>query len=236
MTEFDITAEERSGMYQLLAACYLQTPNEENTKLILELIEGARDIFSEIDFSNLLEESKTRYELIKENPEAIEVLKQEYFDHTIIPVSPNFIPPYESSIKGATPAKDKGGKRNKSGWNYNKASGASAYNTELAYKTVGFNPDKLNHSNDLKTSKKPDHIGYELAFMAYLNSQQIHEEEDINWYKLQSQFLSEHLLDFSIKYSEISSEKANGFYKALSDVLISFIRWDNDTRKIQEVK
>lgn len=236
MTEISIYEEERSGMYQLLAACYLQTPSLENIKLVLELIEDAKDIFTEIDFLNLLTESKSRYELIKENPDAIEQLKQEHFDHTIIPVSPNFIPPYESSIKGATPAKAGVGKKNKSGWNYNKSSGASTYNTELAYKTVGFNPDKLNVSVELKGSKKADHLGFELAFMAYLNNQQLQDESNTNWYKLQTQFLKEHLLNFSEKYREISAEKSNRFYKALSEVLENYIRWDYDSRKIQEVK
>lgn len=236
MTEFNITAEERSGMYQLLAACYLQTPTLENIKLVWELIENAKDIFTEINFSNLLSESKSRYDLIIENPDSIEVLKQEYFDHTIIPVSPNFIPPYESSIKGATPAKAGVGKKNKLGWNYNKSSGSSTYNTELAYKTVGFNPNKLNVGVELNSSKKVDHLGFELAFMAYLNTQQLQGESNINWYKLQTQFLKEHLLDFTQKYREISAEKSNRFYRALAEVLESFIRWDNDLRKIQEVK
>jgi TorA maturation chaperone TorD len=235
MTDNMIRAGERSVMYQLLASFYLQTPSVEKIKLELELLQDAKEIFTEVDFYELIEEAKDRYEQVYVNLDAIDLIKQEHYDYLSVPISPNFVPPYESSIVGAKKSKNTG-KRNKGGWDYNKNSGVSTFNVELAYKTVGFNPSKLNISQDLKRTTRIDHIGFELAFMAFLNEGEEESDENVNWYKLQTQFLNDHLMDFTGKYSEILSERSNGFYSNLSKMTASFIRWDLDTRKIQEVK
>lgn len=229
-----ITAMERSTMYQLLASFYLQTPSIEKIEFQLQLLKEAKEIFIDVDFHNLIDELEDRYKRVKVDKDAIEDIKQEHYDYLSVPISPYFVPPYESSIVGAKKSKSQG-KRNRSGWDYNKTFGVTTFNVDLAYKTVGFNPMKLNVSDDLKGTRV-DHIGFELAFMAFLNEQEEESDRNINWYKLQTQFLEEHLIKFSDKYKEILSDKSNGFYSSLSKVLASFIRWDLDTRNTQEVK
>lgn len=87
---------------------------------------------------------------------------------------------------------------------------------------------------ELRGTKKVDHLGFELAFMAFLNEQEEESEENINWYKLQTLFLNDHLLNFIQKYREISLDKSKGFYSNLSIVTESFIKWDLGLREIRE--
>ena len=235
MTEYLITSKERSGMYQLLASFYLQKPTCEKIKLEYEMLLNAKEIFADIDFDNLIEVVKERLEKMNENAEYIKELELEYYDHIFTQISPYYIPPYESSVIGARKSA-KISKRNKGGWAYNKSPGATLYNVELAYKTVGFAPSKLNMGEELRGTVKADHLGLELAFMAFLNEQEGQSEENINWYKLQTVFLKDHLLNFIQKYREISLEKSKGFYSNLSIATESFIKWDIDSREILEVK
>lgn len=224
MTEFLITSKERSVMYQLLASFYLHTPNVPKIKLEYEMLLNAKEIFTEVNFDSLIEEAMFRLNKVNENADYIEQIKLQYYDHIFTQISPYYIPPYESSVIGAK--KSKVTRKNKGGWDYNKAPGATLYNVELAYKTVGFAPSKLNVSEELKNTKKTDHLGFELAFMAFLNEQEEESEENINWYKLQTLFLNDHLNNFIKKYNEISLDKSKGFYSSLSNVTDSFIRWD----------
>jgi len=234
MTEYLISSKERSVMYQLLASFFLQTPTASKIKLEYEMLLNAKEIFADVDFYNLIDEAKERIDKVNENADYIEEIKLQYYDHINIPISPYFIPPYESSIIGAKRSK-KVSRKNKGGWDYNKASGAIAFNVELAYKTVGFAPSKLNVSDELRGTKKIDHLGFELAFMAFLNEQEEESDENINWYKLQTLFLNDHLLKFIQKYREISLEKSKGFYSNLFSVAESFVRWDLGLREFQEV-
>lgn len=234
MTEYLITSEERSVMYQLLASFYLQTPTSEKIKLEYEMLVDAKEIFTDVNFDDLIEEAKDRFERINENADYIKEIQLEYYDHIFTPISPYFIPPYESSIIGARKSK-KANKKSKGGWDYNTSSGSILLNVELAYQTVGFAPSKLNVGEELKKTKKIDHLGFELAFMAFLNEQEEESEENINWHRLQTLFLNDHLKNFIQKYKEISLEKSKRFYSNLSIVTESFIKWDLDSREVQEV-
>ena len=224
MTEYLITSKERSVMYQLLASFYLQTPTLEKIKLEYDMLVNAKEIFPEVNFDNLIEETKERLEKLNDNADFIEQIKLEFYDHIFTQISSKYIPPYESSIIGAKKSQ-RVSKKNKGGWDYNKTSGATLYNVELAYKTVGFAPNNLNVSEELR-GIKIDHLGFELAFMAFLNEQEEESDENINWYKLQTLFLKDHLKNFVQKYSEISWDKSKGFYSNLSVAVKHFINWD----------
>ncbi len=224
MTKYLITSKERSVMYQLLASFYLQTPTLEKIKLEYDMLVNAKEIFPEVNFDNLIEETKERLEKLNDNADFIEQIKLEFYDHIFTQISSKYIPPYESSIIGAKKSQ-RVSKKNKGGWDYNKTSGATLYNVELAYKTVGFAPNNLNVSEELR-GIKIDHLGFELAFMAFLNEQEEESDENINWYKLQTLFLKDHLNNFVQKYSEISLDKSKGFYSNLSVATRDFINWD----------
>ena len=233
MTEYLITSKESSVMYQLLASFYLQTPTLERIKLEYDMLLYANEIFLDVNFDNLIEEAKERLQKINENADFIEQIKLEFYDHIFTQISSKYIPPYESSIIGARKSQ-KVSRKNKGGWDYNKSSGATLYNVELAYKTVGFAPNKLNVSEELRATKS-DHLGFELAFMAFLNEQEEESKENINWYKLQTLFLKDHLKSFIQKYSEISLDKSKGFYSSLSVVTKDFINWDLCSRERGEI-
>ena len=233
MTEYLITSKERSVMYQLLASFYLQTPTLEKIKLEYDMLLNAKEIFPEVNFDNLIEEAKERLQKINENADFIEQIKLEFYDHIFTQISGNYIPPYESSIIGAKKSQ-KVSRKNKGGWDYNKSPGATLYNVELAYKTVGFAPNKLNVSEELR-GIKIDHLGFELAFMAFFNEQEEESEENINWYKLQTHFLNDHLKNFVQKYSEISLDKSKGYYSNLSVATEDFINWDLSLRERGEI-
>lgn len=237
MPDKKVSAMDRGALYELIASLYLQLPTVENVGQVLEAFTNAEEVFEDIDFSKLIYEARERKEKLAEDTEYIEELKQEYYDHFVVPITSSFIPPYESFIKGATKLPPGKGRKNKGGWQYNTSQNLIDYNVRLAYNSVGFNPENLNITAELPYGNKRDHLGLELAFMAYLchmeheafleeQTEEGHERKSLKWHKLQGQFLREHLLEFVETYTEIAMEKASPFYKALAEVLRDYVNWD----------
>lgn len=135
-------------------------------------------------------------------------------------------------MKGATKIPPGQGRKDKGGWKYNQYPGELSYNVKMAYKSVGFNPMDMNIIWKLKHEKKMDHIGFELAFMAFLciSESEAKEEVKCKWNRLQTQFLKKYLLEFVDIYWEISKEKAKPFYASLAEVLKDYINWDLRSR------
>lgn len=240
MPNHNVSAMDRWGLYELIASLYLQLPTIENVNQILDALINAEDIFRDIDFSKLLIEVRRRKEKVEENQDCIEELKQEYYDHFLVPIASSYIPPYESFIKGAIKLAPGEGRKNKGGWKYNRSAVLTDYNVKLAYDSVGFDPKNMNIMAELKHENKMDHLGFELAFMAFLCNaeyQTLFNEElgpnsesntriSVKWYNLQTQFLKEHLLSFVDTYYRISMEKSTPFYRNLAEVLKDYINWD----------
>lgn len=234
-----ITAIARAALYEVFASCYLQLPTIETIGKISELLKEASAIFPEIDFQDLIKEADTRQMMVKEDTSKIEALQQQYYDHFFVASAPCYIPPFESSVRGIKKEKNKKGKLT---WKYNSLWGNTTYDTAACYETVGFQPQKLNVYEALKKCKVPDHIGYELAFMAYLCDYEGKEtlkmqealEEEITlleknakgWNSLQKQFLEGHLSQFIDSYYEVAEEKASPYYLALIKVVQTFIQRD----------
>ena len=69
----------------------------------------------------------------------------------------------------------------------------------------------------LRNVKFPDHIGYELAFMAVLCANEWASREDeekaLQWKNLQHQFLSEHLSKWIDNFAQAMENNAQGFYQ-----------------------
>ncbi len=242
MSDKKVSAMDRGALYELIASLYLQLPTVENVDQVLEAFTKAEEVFEDIDFSKFIYEAKERKNKLAEDVEYIEDLKQEYYDHFVVPVTSSFIPPYESFIRGSIKLEPGEGRKNKGGWQYNKSQNLIDYNVRLAYDSVGFNPENLNITAELPYANKRDHLGFELAFMAYLCEQEyqafLKEEiegegqkrKSLKWYKLQTQFLKDHLLEFVETYAKISMEKAGPFYRALAQVLNDYINWDMKDR------
>lgn len=234
MMEYSITSKERSAMYQLLASFFLQLPTIEKIQLDHEMLLGASEIFEDVNLEDLVLEAEKRLQAVSEDEKNIGRIQQEFHDHLNVPISAYYVPPCESSLEGAKKAERKS-KKNKDGWLYNKSSGATRLNVELAYKAVGFDHTGLNVCQELVGTKKTDHLGFELAFMAFLNEGEEDSQGNINWNKLQTRFLNDHLKGFSKKYREISLDKSNRFYQCVAEAVESLINWDLESREIQEV-
>ncbi|MCQ4925660.1 molecular chaperone TorD family protein [Tissierella carlieri] len=244
MPNNNVSAMDRGGLYELIASLYLQLPTIENVEQVSNALTNAKDIFHDIDFSKLIVEVKQRKEKLTKEPDYIEELEQEYYDHFLVPIANSYIPPYESFIRGAIKLAPGEGRKNKGGWKYNRSTVLLDYNVNLAYDSVGFQPQNMNIIKELKHQNKMDHLGFELAFMAFLcnmESQELFNEEQesdsesniknsVKWYNLQTQFLKEHLLSFINTYYKISIEKSKPFYRSLSELLNNYIDWDLKNR------
>lgn len=226
-----ISAKDRGAIYEIFASLYLNTINKNNIDNILQALQQIESTVKNIELTELikvLERTKTE---IKAGRKSFEELEQDYYDHFLVPQRGNYIPAYESFIAEAREVEDVL-KKGKYKWKYNTSQDFIKYNLKAAYDSVGFNPLELSVVKQLSQQNKIDFLGFELAFMAYLNkSQAIAEARDQSsnsekWFNLQSQFLKEHLSNFIGKYSRIANDKANLFYKNLSKVLSEFIEND----------
>lgn len=231
MSNHKVEAIERNGLFQVLAACYLQLPDKEKTKQVINVLREAQEVFVDIDFSSLILQVENRWNQLEENSLFIEDLKQEYYDHLLVPITTNYIPPYESAVRGACKIAESK-KKNHGGWKYDKLWGICTHNVALCYDAVDFEPSQMNMMTAWKEKNIPDHIGFELAFMAYLCEAEDEANKDSNfeivqrWYNLQTQFLLEHLKNFSEDYHKIAIEKANPFYLSLIETVVAYVNWD----------
>lgn len=232
MSKHNVSTMDRAGLYEVLASSYIQLPTIDNIEKIYTALKNAEEVFKDIDLSRLIIEAENRKKKIQGNPEKVRDLEQDYYDHFLVPITSYYIPPYESSLKGAIKVVHEQRRKNKGGWKYNQYSGGLSYNVQLAYESVGFNPNDMNIISELKHEKKMEHIGFELAFMAFLCISESEAKEEIayKWNRLQTQFLREHLLEFVNTYWEVSKEKAKPFYSCLAEVLKDYINWDLRSR------
>lgn len=241
MQKNQIQSFERAALYEMFASLYLQVPTIDTVQRIPEILKEAREILTSIDFEPLIEEAQKKDKLV--DNEKNKILQQEYYDHLFIPSTNNYIPPYESAVIQATKEEN----RKKRKWKYGSLWTNSTHHVSMCYDSVGFNPWDLNIEEGLKQSKIPDHIGFQLAFMAYLchkeamcNELVLENESDANkekedakkWSKLQKQFLEEHLEKFVISYYEIAKEKFNPFYLQVISTIKEYINWDLASRVI----
>lgn len=230
-----ITAQDRGAIYEIFASLYLNTINENNIDSMLRALKQIESILKDIELTDLIESLEKAKAEIKLGERSFEKLRQDYYDHFLVPQKGNYIPAYESFVAGAREVEDIL-KKGKYKWKYNTSQDFIKYNLKMAYESVGFNPLELRVESQLKQHNKIDFIGFELAFMAYLNKSQAiaeirNETNNVDkWFNLQSQFIKEHLRTFVEKYSSISNDKANLFYKNLSYVINKLIEYDSKGR------
>lgn len=209
MQKIILTAEDRSVAYELLAAMYLKQPSKESLVAFKRLInELGSAYFGEIvNLDNTITE---RLENMAASSDYKVELEQEYFNHFYVPSSGNYVPPYESAIL------------NKSLW------GNETSHCAQCYSEVGFSPSELNIFEPLKDVNIPDHIGFEIAFLAYLaKGESVAMEEDATkWQTLQWQFLEIHLINWLCQYIEELEKCATPFYIMVAKALRSFIIHD----------
>ena len=241
MEKNQIQSNERTALYEIFASIYLQIPTVDTVQEIPSMLQEASKILPSINFEPLIKEAQGRNKLVDEDKENIKILQEQYYDHFFVPSTMHYIPPYESAVVEAV---IKEGKKNIK-WKYGSLWSNSTYHVSQCYDSVGFNPWDLNIEEGLKQSRVPDHIGFQLAFMAYLchkeaicnesileNGTNIDKETAKKWNKLQMQFLEEHLQKFVLSYYEIAKEKFNPFYLQVMNVVNDYINLDLAARVI----
>lgn len=141
---------ERAQAYEFLAGIFLKEPSEE---ILAELCKWAK-ASSEDEILPLLTNISTTDYLLED-------LKQEYYDLFFVPVSGRFVPPFESAIVTAS---RRAGEKTKFGFFW----GAETTEISQLYKRTEFHPEQLTIFEPLREINIPDHLGFELSFMAYL--------------------------------------------------------------------
>lgn len=207
-------AKTRENVYTFLASLFLLEPNQENI------------ITLQKQLNELLEEKEKIKRFIQTEEEVLE-LCQEYYDLFFVPSSGCYVPPFEAALKNYQP-----GKKKPFSQLYNK----DTVHVQSCYDVVGFNPWKLNIFQPLKDVKFPDHIGFELAFMALLcandakSNQEL--EDNYNWKRLQHQFLAEHLSQWAKNFSLAVKDNSRGFYEKATVAIMNWIFEDLENLEV----
>jgi len=190
----------RLEIYEFLSFAFLNTPSED----ILNSLRKNAEFFKELCPVN------TDFLYEKSTDDFV----QEYYDRFFVPTSKLFVPSYESSIRNR---KIKKGKTI-----YGKIDSNETFHVKACYEMVDFKIRELNGFSPLKDNHYPDHVAFELAFMAYMVKLELSalkcgdEENSVKWKKLQNDFLDEHLSKWIGDYAELTEEKGNGMYSYLS--------------------
>lgn len=204
----------RAKGYEVLAEVFLKEPSPELIKGIQMWTEAAA-----AEELNLL---KDILKNVHTYDPKLENLTQEYYDLFFVPVSGRFIPPFESTIRGAKREK---GKKIKYGAHW----GTQAYRLADLYEKLGFNPGALAIFAPLKETKIPDHLGLELLFMAYLcrlEDRRTKAGQDITTVRqLQKTMINDHLLGWLPQFTEeLVKLEVSGFYSYFAQLALELCR------------
>lgn len=151
MLEGNESALERARAYEFSAGIFLQEPSPQIFEFLKAWSTGIED---KTELQSLLKR-------IEDNDSSLETLKQEYYDLFFVPVSGRFVPPFEAAIQGALRSE---GKKTKFGGFW----GNETSQISEIYNQIGFQTQGLDIFEPLIEMNIPDHIGFELAALAYL--------------------------------------------------------------------
>lgn len=214
MIGMDENAMDRARGYEVLAEVFLKEPLPEE-------MEGLK-VWTDSGSTEKLLELKVILEKIQsDDPELIN-LTQEYYDLFFVPVSGRFIPPFESTIRGAKREK---GKKIKYGAYW----GMQTHQLAALYEKVGFDPGALEIFEPLKETKMPDHLGLELLFIAYLcrlEDKAVKSGQEITGLRqLQNRMLNDHLLGWLPQFTtELVRLESSGYYSYFALLALELCR------------
>ncbi len=203
-------AKKRLELYEFLSFSFLNTPSEELLTLIKE---------RSLQFEEFMEE---KINFIKDKD--LDHFTQEYYDRFFVPTSKLFVPPHESAIRNK---KMKNGKIS-----YGKLDSQETFHVKACYEIVDFKVDELNAFKPLKDNHYPDHIAFELAFLAHLVNHEVSALEyglsgkADKWRNLQKDFIREHLSKWIGDYALLTKEKGEGLYSYLINISARWIELD----------
>ena len=188
------TTTSRADRYGFLAALFLQEPKEQTLPKQLQALNIAEQ-YAPTSLTALVSD-----------------ISQEYFDCFFVPMSSKYTPPLESVFTGV------------SGQGRGPLVGPATQETAELYEATGFNPSDLLVFAPLKEMALPDHVGFELAFMAYLCLQEEKSAERCDmdavrrWTEWEFHFLSEHLTCWLPQLTEALEKRQARFYAAAASL------------------
>lgn len=149
--------------------------------------------------------------LDREQSESEAEIKADYISLFIAP-GDRYVPPYESVYVDKDPLADRG-----------LVMGPSTFKVKEFYAKAGLAPSK-------DFGELPDHIGLELAFMAFLCEKEAGAEDKDKageYLKLEKAFLEQHLIKWMEEYFALLCQKAGTrFYRAIALLAKDFIQSD----------
>ena len=195
-------AQSRGNIYTFLAGIFLQEPSVSQFP---QYIEALQDLLKEVEtypvtFGAVIPE---------DNHEFAERLRQEYYDCFFVPMSGQYVPPYESALLNYRTGERKP---------FGTLNSMEASHVAACYVAVDFHPQALNVFTPLKEIHLPDHVGFELAFMAMLCvAEQMawdkeNQVEALKWQTFELQFLREHLNQWIENFARALQDHAPGYY------------------------
>lgn len=199
-----ITAKAQADTYAFLSSVFLSEPDNKQ-------VEGLREVITIMKRPPL-------------KPFTFDELKRAYFNLFVIP-NPCYTKPYESVFMDKIPVEFIGNPEQgiRPGTKYIKGllMGKSAHDVIKFYKQEGFYPER----------ELPDHIGNELAFLAYLYIKESESPDGsaIRFRKLQEDFKKQHVLRWIGRLEKIVARNdKTGYYEnavAITHTLLkAFIR------------
>lgn len=200
--EKGLNTQSRENNYTFLASIFLKEPSISQFP---QYYEALRDLVKDAEIS----QDEVRAGIPEGNDAFIERLRQDYYDCFFVPMSGRYVPPYESALLNYS-----AGERKPFGTlNSTETSHVAAY-----YNAVGFKPQLLHVFEPLKEIQLPDHIGFELAFMAMLcAAEQTAWNKDrpveaLKWQVFELHFLREHLSQWVNNFAGALQDIAHGYF------------------------
>lgn len=207
----------RLKTYSLLAEIFLQEPTlnrwPEHYRAISELLQERGEVPF---FAGHIPEF---------GPSVIEKVQQEFYDRFFVPRSERYIPPFESALLNYKPGVKK---------SFGYLNSPEGNHVAQCYAALGFYPWELNIFAPLREIHMPDHIGFELSFMAMLcvaeyEAQKKNQLENVRkWQETESEFLLGHLTQWITQFSQALQERAPGFYADAAKVTEHWINDDSE--------
>ncbi|WP_434511618.1 TorD/DmsD family molecular chaperone [Desulfitobacterium sp. AusDCA] len=207
----------RLNTYSFLAEIFLQEPHLNRWPKQYQIINEQLKEMGEIPsfLNHILEGGST----------IIEKVRQEFYDCFFVPRSERYVPPFESALRNYKPGVRKP---------FGALNSPEGNHVAQCYKALNFDSWELNIFAPLREIRLPDHIGFELAFMAMLCGAEYEAwkndqlEYAQKWREMERRFLVEHLSQWISQFSQALQEIAPGFYADAAKVTEQWVLSDSE--------
>lgn len=201
----------RAKVYEFLASIFLKEPSQE----VFQVLKN---------YAGMKNDSETLalFEHIAGHDPELANLRQEYYDIFFVPVSGRFIPPFESTIHRALRPTNQKAK-------FGDFWGDKTMDVAALFEKMQFHPEQLPVFEPLRQLNIPDHVGFELSFMAYLcHLEETRSKKGMgveNIRRLETEFLDQHLNCWLPQFvDDLSQISQSGYYLHFAKLASDFCR------------